>query len=120
MEKKHIIKFLKLRKRGVYTLIVELYADVITSMAVTMALEVIAEDLEKESSEKVELNYFSLAQAVAKFKKKVQTKPGTKRRPEFKDAHELIEKQLPPGNFTLEQQNSAKVNQDQSESDNIN
>jgi hypothetical protein len=119
MEKKHIIKFLKLRKRGVYALIVELYADVITSMAITMALEVIAEDLQKESSEQIELNYFSLAQAVAKFKKKIQ-KPVMKRKPEFKDAHELVEKQLPPGNFTLEQQSSAKLNQDQSGSDSIN
>lgn len=102
MEKKHIIKFLKLRKRGVYQLIVELYADVITSMAVTMALEVIAEDLEKESGEKVNLNYFSLAQATAKFKKNIEATPGTKKVSDrFKDANELEKKQIKPGGFKV-------------------
>ena len=101
MEKKHIIKFLNAKKRGVYTLLVEMYADVITSMAITMALEIIREDLENESGEKVELNYFSLAQAVAKFKKK-KAKPES-RKPEFKDAHELNDKQKSPGTFTLKQ-----------------
>lgn len=104
MEKKHIIKFLKLRKRGVYTLIVEVYADVITSMAITMALEVIAEDLQKESGEKVELNYFSLAQAVAKFKKKIEVDPRIKKSTNrFKDANELEEKQTKPGGFKCPQ-----------------
>jgi AAA15 family ATPase/GTPase len=104
MEKKHIIKFLKLRKRGVYKLIVKLYADVITSMAVTMALEVIAEDLEKESGEKVELNYFSLAQAAAKVKKTIETDPGLKKGTNrFKDANELEEKQTKPGGFKCPQ-----------------
>jgi hypothetical protein len=104
MEKKHIIKFLKLRKRGVYTLIVELYADVITSMAVTMALEVIAEDLEKESGETVNLNYYSLAQAAAKFKKDIESKPVEKKvKDRFKDANELEENQTKPGGFTVPQ-----------------
>jgi hypothetical protein len=103
MEKKHIIKFLNGKKRGVYAFIVEMYADVVTSMAVTMALEVITEDLERDSGEKVELNYFSLAQAVAKYKGKIKVKPEGKRKPEFKDANELSDKQLPPGGFTLPQ-----------------
>jgi hypothetical protein len=104
MEKKHIIKFLKLRKRGVYKLIVELYAEVITSMAVTMALEVIAEDLQKESGEKVHLNYFSLAQAAAKFKKTIEVNPGIKKGTNrFKDANELEEKQTKPGGFKVPQ-----------------
>ena len=102
MEKKHIIKFLNAKKRGVYTLLVEMYSDVITSMAITMALEIIREDLENESGEKVRLNYFSLAQAVAKFKKKAKAKSES-RKLEFKDAHELIEKQKSPGTFTLKQ-----------------
>ncbi|MBA4055602.1 MAG: hypothetical protein C0490_12885 [Marivirga sp.] len=103
MEKKHIIKFLIGKKRGVYTLLVEMYADVITSMAVTMALEIITEDLEKDSGEKVELNYFSLAQAVAKFKKKAKTKPeaGIRKR-EFKDANEIKENQPAPGKFKID------------------
>ena|SRR5687768_9161020 len=104
MEKKHIIKFLKLRKRGIYKLIVELYADVITSMAITMALEVITEDLEKECGEKVELNYFSLAQAAAKFKKEIEGKPEAKKSSDrFKDANELEEKQTKPGGFKCPQ-----------------
>lgn len=102
MEKKHIIKFLKLRKRGVYPLIVELYADVIASMAVTMALDVITEDLENVSGETVKLNYYSLAQAVAKFKKdneaSHQAKKGANR---FKNANELEEKQTKPGVFKV-------------------
>lgn len=104
MEKKHIIKFLKLKKRGVYKLIVELYADVITSMAVTMALEVIAEDLEKESGETVNLNYYSLAQAAAKLKKDIKSKPAEKKGTNrFKDANELEEKQTKSGGFKVPQ-----------------
>jgi hypothetical protein len=72
MEKKHIIKFLNAKKRGVYTLLVEMYSDVITSMATTMALEIIRADLEKDSEENVRINYYSLVQAVAKFKKKLR------------------------------------------------
>jgi hypothetical protein len=100
MEKKHIIKFLNPRKRGVYGLLVEMYADVIDSMAINMALEIILEDLEQESGEKVELNYYSFAQAVARFKKKGKVKRES-RKSEFKDAHELRDKQKPPGKFTL-------------------
>ena len=101
MEKQHIIKFLNTKKRGVYTLIVEMYADVITSMAITMALEIIREDLEKGPGDKVELNYFSLAQAVAKFKKKAKSNQ-EKRKREFKDANELTNNQKPPGTFKID------------------
>ena len=68
MEKKHIIKFLNPRKRGVYTLLVQTYADVINSMATNMALQIIVDDLERESGKKVDLNYYSFAQAVAKYR----------------------------------------------------
>lgn len=47
MKKKHVLAFLKSRKRGVYTMLAEMYADVVTSMAITMAIEVIKEDLER-------------------------------------------------------------------------
>jgi hypothetical protein len=102
MEKKHIVKFLKAKKRGVYTLIVELYADVVSSMAITMALDVIREDLEKETDQKADLNYFSLAQAVAKHKKKVNTRSmnGSKKW-QFKDANEL-KNQSAPGKFKID------------------
>src|SRR5690348_11153793 len=104
MEKKHIIKFLKLKKRGVYPLIVELYSDVITSMAVTMALDVITEDLENGSGETVKLNYYSLAQAAAKFKQDIESKPAEKKATNrFKDANELEEKQTKPGGFKVPQ-----------------
>ena len=100
MEKKHIIRFLNERKRGVYTLMVEMYSDVATSMAVTMALEIIKEDLEKETGAVVELNYFSLAQAIAKYKKE-KAKSLTERKWSFKDAHEITETQSTPGKFKI-------------------
>jgi nucleoid DNA-binding protein len=71
----------------------------INSMAINMALEIIIEDLEQESGEKIELNYFSFAQAVARFNKKGKTKRES-RKPEFKDAYEIRDKQKPPGTFT--------------------
>ncbi len=101
MEKKHIIRFLKEKKRGAYTLLVEMYADVVSSMAVTMALEIIREDLEKECGEPVMLNYFSLAQAVAKYKKSSTAKPGVPRKWEFRDASETKDQSV-PGKFKIE------------------
>jgi hypothetical protein len=121
MEKKHIIRFLKEKKRGVYTLIVEMYADVVTSMAVTMALEIIKEDLEKDlgkglgkdlgkgleeqSGTKVDINYFSLAQAISKYKKeKTISHSGLVAKEwAFKDTHELKENQTAPGKFKINQ-----------------
>lgn len=100
MEKKHIIRFLKERKRGVYTLMVEMYSDVATSMAVTMALEIIKEDLEKETGAIVELNYFSLAQAISKYKKEKAILK-TEKKWSFRDAHEIKENQLAPGKFKI-------------------
>lgn len=104
MEKKHIVKFLETKnKRGVYTLIAELYADVVTSMTTTMALEVIREDLERDCGQKVELNYFSLAQAVARLRKKKGPKsPGEKGKWQFRDASEMPEADRRPGKFNLD------------------
>jgi hypothetical protein len=102
MEKKHIVKFLKAKKRGVYALIVDLYADVVSSMAITMAIDIIREDLEKEAGQKVELNYFSLAQAVARQKKlHGEKKRDGLKKWEFKDANE-IKDQSAPGKFKLD------------------
>jgi 3-oxoacyl-[acyl-carrier-protein] synthase III len=103
MEKKHIIRFLNEKKRGAYTLMVEMYANVISSMAVTMALELIKEDLEKDSGEAVELHYFSLARAINRFKKKTNTKleAATEREWKFRDAHEIKEGQSSPGKFKV-------------------
>lgn len=104
LEKKYIIEFLKERKRGVYTLIVNTYIDVISSMGINMALRVIKDDLEKQAGTTVELNYFSLAKAISKVEKKVSNRSTTTvtKKWEFKDAHELKESQLPPGRFKLE------------------
>lgn len=104
LEKKYIIEFLKERKRGVYTLIVNTYIDVISSMGINMALRVIKDDLEKEAGTTVELNYFSLAKAISKVEKKTSNRSTTvvTKKWEFKDAHELKESQLPPGRFKLE------------------
>jgi hypothetical protein len=102
MEKKHIIKILNGRKRGAYRLLVEMYAEEITTMPMTIALEIIGEDLTKESGEQVDLNYNSLARAVARSKKKSKAKreAGMRKR-EFKDANELTDHQTAPGKFKL-------------------
>jgi len=103
MEKKHIIRFLKERKRGSYTWLVKMYSDLFTTMSTTMALELVQEDLNRE--EKIELNYFSVARAVARFKKKTGAKnatAGTKKQIEFRDGHEISHGQLGAGQFKIE------------------
>ena len=82
-----------------------MYADEVTSMSVKMVLEFIKEDLEKEPGTSVQLRYFSLARAVARFKKSAAGKPGalTPRKREFKDAHEIEDRQLRPGEFKVSQ-----------------
>lgn len=105
MDKKYILQFLKQRKRGVYTLIVNTYVDVISAMGVTMALQVIKDDLEKETGIQVELNYFSLAKAVSKLEKSVSNRSTTvvTRKWEFKDSSEMKDSQSTPGKFKLDQ-----------------
>jgi hypothetical protein len=102
MEKKHIIKFLNGKKRGAYRLLVEMYSEEVTSMPVTIALEIIREDLRKESGEKVDLNYNSLARAVARSmkKSKVKDEVGIQKR-NFKDANELTDSPTAPGKFKI-------------------
>jgi hypothetical protein len=102
MDKRHIVKFLKDKKRGVYTLIVNTYSDTIMSVGKTMALEVIREDLENETGEKVVLNYFSLAQAISKYKETGHKPENEKRKWEFKDTSELKDDQIKPGKFKLD------------------
>lgn len=107
IDKHHIIKFLQAKRRGVYTLLVDVYADVINSMGKNMALEVIKEDLEKVSETKIELNYFSLAQAISRYRKKAKSNPEQVQRTwEFKDSHELPKDDLIPGRFRLNQRKS--------------
>lgn len=102
MEKIKLIRFLKERRRGVYGLIVETYSSVVTSMTPTMAQTVIKEDLEMESNEAVNLKYVSLAQAIAKFKKKIPKEvDSVKPKHHFPDAYELEDKRKAPGSFEL-------------------
>ena len=102
MEKKHIIKFLNGKKRGAYRLLVEMYSEEVTSMPMTIALEIIREDLGRESGEVVDLNYNSLARAVARSKKKFKAKNDVgMRKRDFKDANELTDSRTAPGKFKI-------------------
>lgn len=102
MDKIHIVRFLKAKKRGIYSVIVDSYSDKISNTGAAMALELIREDLENETGEKVELNYFSLAQAISKSRSSAP-KSGTdaKKKWDFKDSHEL-KKEESPGKFKLD------------------
>jgi hypothetical protein len=101
MEKKHIIKFLNGKKRGAYRLLVEMYPEV-TSMPMTIALEIIREDLGRESGEMVDLNYNSLARAMARSRKKSKAKDDVgMRKRDFKDANELSDSLTAPGKFKI-------------------
>jgi hypothetical protein len=103
MKKKHVLAFLKSRKRGVYTMLAEMYADVVTSMAITMAIEVIKEDLEKELGETVELHYHSLSQAVLRLKRKGILKATVSPiKIDFKNANELPQSKNKAGSFTVD------------------
>ena len=93
MDKKHVIRFLKERKRGAYPLLVKMYAGIVGSMSIRLALDLIKEDLEKESSESVDLHYFSFAKAISRFKKKTGTIPVEEY--EFHDEYE--NKKVQPG-----------------------
>lgn len=112
MDKKFMIRFLKEGKRGAYTLLVDMYREVITSVGPTMALQIIRDDLQKESEAEVVLNYSSLAHAIKKYKRKVETDATSElkieKKWEFLDAHEIAEKQLSPGRFKLPQVTAGK------------
>lgn len=103
MEKKNIVKYLNGKKRGVYALIADVYSGVTTSMAISLALEEIRRDLEKESEEKVYLNYNSLARAVARSKKKTKVKAKAElQKRDFKDTNELKDNGTAPGKFKID------------------
>lgn len=99
MEKKYLIQFLRKKKKGAYSLLVKTYSELVTTIPIVMALEIIREDLQKDSKEPIVLNYFSLARAIARFKKKNPV--ATKGKFEFKDAYELDNIQSRPGKFKL-------------------
>jgi len=113
MDKSLIVKFIKEKKRGVYNAITDEYSLIIMddSPHVSLLKNVIEIDLEKHTGEEVKLNYFSLWKAMKKFKKR--NPPGKKDmnkapmmkkenpRYDFKDSHELEEKNIKPGSFKL-------------------
>lgn len=103
MDKKYLVKFLNGKKRGAYDLLVEAYSEVACAMGPTMALDIIKEELEKETRETLRINYNSFARAVLKYKNKSKKalKSGG-RKLEFKDANETVESQVRPGKFTLD------------------
>lgn len=100
MEKKHLIRFLKERKKGSYSVLVQAYQELIASMPIVMAMEIVQENLQKDTGERIELNYFSLARAVTRFKKKNPQTAHSKQF-QFKDAHEIDDVQLSPGRFKI-------------------
>jgi len=119
MNKKYIIRFLKERQRGAYTLLAEMYDEIITSVGPAMSLQIIRDDLQKDSEEEVVLNYSSLAHAIKKYKRRAKTKSNAKAEPKidtwkFLDAHEISEKQLPPGRFKLPQVDAGKSKESKS------
>ncbi len=113
MNKKYIIRFLKEGQRGAYTLLVEMYSEIITSVGPSMSLQIIRDDLQKESEEELVLNYSSLAHAIKKYKRKAETKSTVTSEArmdkwEFLDAHEISAKHLTPGKFKLPQVDAGK------------
>ena len=102
MEKKHLIRFLKQSKKGSYSVLVQAYQELIASMPIVMAMEIIQEDLQKDTGERIKLNYFSMARAVARFKKK-NPQAATRKQFHFKDSHETVDVQSSPGRFKIKQ-----------------
>lgn len=100
MEKKYLVRFLRESKKGSYSVLVQAYQNLIASMPIVMAMEIIQEDLQKETEERIELNYFSLARAVARFKKK-NPEAAARKQFQFKDVHETDDVQLSPGRFKI-------------------
>lgn len=119
MNKKYIIRFLKEGQRGAYTLLVEMYSEIITCVGPAMSLQIIRDDLQKESEEELVLNYSSLAHAIKKYKRKAETKSNVPSEAkmekwEFLDAHEISEKHLTPGRFKLPQVDAGKSKESKS------
>jgi hypothetical protein len=100
MEKKHLIRFLKASKKGSYSVLVQAYPEVILSMPIVTAMEIIQEDLQKDTDERIKLNYFSLARAIARFKKK-HPQTAQSKEFQFRDSHEIENVQLGPGRFKV-------------------
>mgnify|MGYP000887168241 FL=1 len=109
MNKKYLIRFLKAKHREAYTLLTEIYCEVILEVGPAMALDIIHDDLLKEAGEDIPLNYTSLAHAIKKYKRKTSVNTKSKSvKWEFLDAHELTEKQLGPGKFKLPHSEAGK------------
>jgi len=64
----HLIKFLENRNRGVYKILATNYFEEINSYGVTMALELIKDQLRIDTGKEIEINYFALNSAYKKIK----------------------------------------------------
>lgn len=107
MDKKYIVRFLKEKRRGVYNTIVQAYSDIVFDGNVAMVIEMIKDDLARETGEEVDLNYNSLVHAIKKYKaveaKHDKTLPSPKQKDiQFKDMHELPRQLHQPGKFKTE------------------
>jgi len=111
MEREEIVRYLKNRQRGIYPIIVQHYADRIIGLGKRIALDIIKNDLEKFSGEKIDVSYFSLAKAISKYLKmngrKVEhfvPKESLPKSSRFKNAYEYPDSDnMRPGAFRLEE-----------------
>jgi hypothetical protein len=110
MEKSLIVKFIKEKRKGVYNAIVQTYSSVLNGHYTTLMKNVIEMDLEKNTGERIELNYDSLIKAVRRsLKNKSQASQRSFSSPlkatqryDFKDDHEIDEgKKSKPGSFKI-------------------
>ena len=103
MDKKQLASFVSQRRKGVYNLLIEAYAEVLSaSMSTPMILELIRQDLQSVSTEPIELNHSSLLKAISKAKKRgILKSEKSKRKFDFKDSYESEGEQRLPGSFTV-------------------
>ncbi|MBS1681672.1 MAG: hypothetical protein JST48_08165 [Bacteroidetes bacterium] len=109
MEKSFIVKFVKEKRKGVYNAIVQTYSTILNGHHTTLMKNLIEIDLEKNTGERIELNYDSLIKAVRRslINNNRKSKRGTPFSPkanryDFKDDHEIDEsKKSKPGSFKI-------------------
>ena len=109
MEKSDIVKFVKEKRKGVYNAIVLTYSTILNGHHTTLMTNLIEIDLEKNTGERIELNYDSLIKAVRRslINNKGKSKRSTSFTPkanryDFKDDHEIDgSKKAKPGSFKI-------------------
>jgi len=110
MEKSDIVKFVKEKRKGVYNAIVQTYSSILDGYHTTLMKNIIEIDLEKNTGERIKLNYDSLIKAVRrslinnnrKSKRGISSSSPKANRYDFKDDHEIDEsKKNKPGSFKI-------------------